>query len=82
MSWIQINIFYILAAAYVNGTQILLNTNKLTSVDQTAFKPLLNYFKKNNVSAAISLANSTSRMYLVLYLIAKYYYVIAFEFNA
>ena len=66
MSWIQINIFFILAAAYVNGAQIPLNNNKLTSVDQTAFKPLLDYFKKNNVSAAISLANSTSRLFLVL----------------
>jgi len=47
--------------------------NKLTSVDQAVFQSLLNCFKKNNISAAISLANSTSRLFLIH--LTAYYYI-------
>lgn len=50
-----------------------MDQNKLTSVDQAVFQSLLNCFKKNNISAAISLANSTSRLFLIH--LTAYYYI-------
>ena len=51
--------YFLASAAYVNGAQILLNNNKLTGVDQSAFQAILDYFKKNGINATIALGNST-----------------------
>ena len=49
------------AAAYANGAQIVLDRNQLKGLDQSVFKSLLDYFKKNNIKASISIGNSTNK---------------------
>ena len=55
----ELTCYFLASAAYVNGAQILLNNNKLTGVDQSAFQAILDYFKKNGINATIALGNST-----------------------
>ena len=54
----ELTFYFLASAAYVNGAQILLNNNKLTGVDQSAFQAILEYFKKNGINATIAIGNS------------------------
>ena len=52
--------FVLITATFVNGTQIILDGNKLNGLDQSFFQSILNYFKANNITAVISVGNSKS----------------------
>ena len=52
---------FLFTASYVNGSQTLLDDNKLTGLDVAVFQPILDFFVKNGYPASstfISLSNS------------------------